>query len=206
MNFDSLIFDMDGTLWDAVDSYAAVWNQTIAQLSIDRKPVTRDELVVLMGKPDDVIFETIIGRNMGMDFKTYMRQLIEEEAKVMPVMGGKLYPGVADVMPQLAKRYKLFMVSNCSAKGIDNFLTFTALRPYITDSLTYGQTFKPKCENIKALRERYNLKTPLYVGDTQGDCDSSHKAGVPFLFASYGFGTAKDAEYSISKFEDLLKL
>jgi phosphoglycolate phosphatase len=135
-----------------------------------------------------------------------MRQLIEEEAKVMPVMGGKLYPGVADVMPQLAKRYKLFMVSNCSAKGIDNFLTFTALRPYITDSLTYGQTFKPKCENIKALRERYNLKTPLYVGDTQGDCDSSHKAGVPFLFASYGFGTAKDAEYSISKFEDLLKL
>ena len=26
--FDSLIFDMDGTLWDAVDSYCEIWNVT----------------------------------------------------------------------------------------------------------------------------------------------------------------------------------
>ncbi|HEX3385818.1 MAG TPA: hypothetical protein VHS53_11545 [Mucilaginibacter sp.] len=29
---DSLIFDMDGTLWDAVDTYAASWNIVFAEL------------------------------------------------------------------------------------------------------------------------------------------------------------------------------
>ena len=27
--YDSLLFDMDGTLWDAVDSYCAIWNAAI---------------------------------------------------------------------------------------------------------------------------------------------------------------------------------
>ena len=32
--FDSLIFDMDGTLWDAVDSYVAVWDATFAEFGM----------------------------------------------------------------------------------------------------------------------------------------------------------------------------
>ena len=134
MQFDSLIFDMDGTLWDAVSSYAEVWNRVIAQLSIERERVTYDDLVVLMGKPDDVIFDYIIGKDKGIDFKSFMKQLIAKEAEVMPVMGGKLYDGVSRVIPELAKKYQLFMVSNCSAAGINNFLKFTGLTPYIKDS------------------------------------------------------------------------
>jgi phosphoglycolate phosphatase len=206
MQFDSLIFDMDGTLWDAVSSYAEIWNRVIAQLSIDRGTVTYDELVVLMGKPDDVIFEYIIGKDKGIDFKTFMKYLIAKEAEVMPVMGGELYDGVSRVIPELAKKYQLFMVSNCSAAGIKNFLKFTGLAPYIKDSLTYGETFKPKCENIKAICERHNLKAPLYVGDTQGDCDSAHRAGLPFCFAAYGFGKAEPVECTINCFEDLTKI
>ena len=34
----------------------------------------------------------------------------------------------------------------------------------------------------------YNLKAPLYVGDTAGDCRSSHAAGIDFAWARYGFG------------------
>lgn len=43
--FDAYIFDMDGTLWDAVDSYAAIWNTTIVQLGVQVPPVTRHKLV-----------------------------------------------------------------------------------------------------------------------------------------------------------------
>ena len=28
---DGLIFDMDGTLWDAVDTYARIWNEVFLQ-------------------------------------------------------------------------------------------------------------------------------------------------------------------------------
>ncbi|WP_369124785.1 HAD family hydrolase, partial [Mucilaginibacter sp. 10I4] len=45
---DSLIFDMDGTLWDAVDTYAHSWNVVFAELGID-KTITRDVLAGMVG-------------------------------------------------------------------------------------------------------------------------------------------------------------
>ena len=32
---DALIFDMDGTLWDAVDSYCEIWNRTFRDFGVD---------------------------------------------------------------------------------------------------------------------------------------------------------------------------
>ena len=59
--FDAYIFDMDGTLWDAVDSYAAIWNTTIVQLGVQVPPVTRQKLVELMGMPLDAIYDSLVG-------------------------------------------------------------------------------------------------------------------------------------------------
>lgn len=43
----------------------------------------------------------------------------------------------------------------------------------------------------------------MYVGDIQGDYDSSKKAGVKFIHAAYGFGTIDDAVPAIRKFSEL---
>ena len=61
MNFDSVIFDMDGTLWDAVDSYCKVWNKTIAELGLNAAEVTRPRLAALMGVPIEGIYAELIG-------------------------------------------------------------------------------------------------------------------------------------------------
>ena len=60
-HFDSIMFDMDGTLWDAVTSYCTVWNATIRQCCPDVPEVTYDRLVKMMGRPLDIIFNEIIG-------------------------------------------------------------------------------------------------------------------------------------------------
>ena len=56
---DALIFDMDGTLWDAVDSYSEVWNETFRELGLKAEPVTRDRLMRTMGLPLDKILAII---------------------------------------------------------------------------------------------------------------------------------------------------
>ena len=56
------------------------------------------------------------------------------------------------------------------------------------------------------LMKKNNLNSPVYVGDTQGDADACKMAGIPFIFAEYGFGDVPDAKTRIRTFSDLEKL
>lgn len=201
--YDSYIFDMDGTLWDAVDSYCAVWNRTISDLGMTAPAVVRQRLQPLMGKHLDVIYDILIGDAGARE--AFNSALRTNEGLMMPELGGKLYPHVRSTLAKLRDRgARLFMVSNCSPAGLPNFLAFTGLGDLIEDTLSHGQTGKDKAENIRTLVERYNLKAPLYVGDIQSDCLSAHAAGVGFVWAAYGFGSCVAApDFAIQSFADL---
>lgn len=183
---DSLIFDMDGTLWDAVDSYVKIWNVTLDEAHIPHRSVVRADLMRLMGSYlDDIIAALVPGLT---DRDALLKALHYNEETLMPVLGGRLYPGTRDVIAGLAAEYKLFMVSNCGPEGLHNFVTYTGLAPYFTDLLSHGMTGLPKAENIERLVVKYNLQRPVYVGDTQSDADQAAKAGIPIIWAKYGFG------------------
>lgn len=200
---DSLIFDMDGTLWDAVDSYCLCWDETASRLGIRRAPVKRTELIPLMGKPLEEIFQVIIGGSEDL-CRRFMIALGPVECEIMPRLGGRLYPGVRETLTKLsAQGVRLFMVSNCTEHGLDNFLNFTALRMLFTDWRSFGATGVDKDVNLIDLRNCYNLQRPMYVGDIQRDCDSTHAAGMEFVWASYGFGRVGDAEFVIDSFPRL---
>lgn len=202
---DSLIFDMDGTLWDAVRSYCKVWDTTAAELGVTRPPVTYDELVSLMGKPLGEICDTLMSR-CEIDRDVFLAHLSQVEARLMPVLGGKLYPDVHETLSALGRTGRLFMVSNCNATCLDNFLDINGLKPLFTDWLCFGDTGVDKDVNIRTLVERYNLKRPVYVGDIQRDCDSTREAGIEFVWAAYGFGNVADPDYRIDAFKELLQI
>ena len=61
-----------------------------------------------------------------------------------------------------------------------------------------------KADNIKLIVERHGLKTPVYVGDIQGDADSSAQAGVEFIHAAYGFGRVDKCYAAVSSPEELI--
>lgn len=198
---DSLIFDMDGTLWDAVDSYAVIWNTTLDQMGIEHQTVTRDDLLALMGSYLDDILDKLIPDVSQRPL--LLAQVMENETAMMPVLGGKLYPHVKNIIPALAQKYKLFMVSNCGPTGLENFVHLNGLQPYFTDLLSHGSTGKSKTDNIRFLIDKYNLKSPVYIGDTQSDADSAHRADVPFIHTAYGFGKVTDSEAQITSFDQL---
>ena len=199
--YDSLIFDMDGTLWDAVDSYAEIWNVTSRENSVDRV-VTRDDLLRYMGRPLREIFNELF-RGIDVDAEKYLEGIARNDPKMMPVLGGHLYEGVKEGIPRLARQYKLTMVSNCGATGLRDFLAFTGLAPYFTDTLTNGETGLDKDENIRLVVKRNNLKSAAYVGDIQRDSDAAHATGSDMIHVTYGFGSCNDAQLSFDSFTDL---
>ena len=99
----------------------------------------------------------------------------------------------------------VFIVSNCQSGYIELVMEKTGITEYVKDFECFGDTGKNKDENIKLIVERNNLKKPVYVGDTQGDYEACTKAGVPFIWAAYGFGRPDDDKY-FAKLEDFPKL
>ena len=47
--FDGILFDLDGTLWDACPQLTVSWNQALALHKVPREPLTVQEIRNCMG-------------------------------------------------------------------------------------------------------------------------------------------------------------
>jgi phosphoglycolate phosphatase len=199
---DSLIFDMDGTLWDAVDTYTESWNLMFKKLGIDRV-MEREQLLERIGWEGKKVMQVTLP-----EFDDDERKLIYDDVNslrrtLLAKNGGLLYAGVIDGLRQLAQKYQLFILSNCGKGIIRVFIDWADIDDYITDEIAYGVNLMPKHHNIKLLMDIHQLKNPVYVGDTAGDGEQSRQAGIPFVFVSYGFGDTDDFDLTFDNFKSL---
>ncbi|MCJ1908899.1 HAD family hydrolase [Planococcus ruber] len=203
---DSIIFDLDGTLWDSRKIVAAAWNAAIEQNKLDAEPITVEDLKSTMGlqMPD------IMKKLFPQYDETARNELIETcgeiECVYLKKSGGVLYPEVKEIIGQLAEKYPLYIISNCQEGYIEAFLAFHEMEEYFKDFENPGRTGLTKGENIQLLMERNGLKDPIYVGDTIGDQQAAGYAGIPFVYAAYGFGEVESFDQKIDRFEHLLEV
>ena len=208
MKFDSIILDVDGTIWDTTPIVAKAWNKAIDELFPQVPRVTADILKGQFGKTMDVIGRNLFGVLTDADQKQLLAQCcVEEQFALEQNESDIAYEGVVQTIRELAGRVPLFIVSNCQAGYIELVMKKNRIEDCITDFECFGNNGLTKDCNIKLLVERNGLKAPVYVGDTQGDFDACKLAGVPFIWAEYGFGEIKDeVAGKIKKFSDLEEL
>jgi len=199
---DSLIFDMDGTLWDAVDTYAESWNLVFKEFDID-KTITRDELAGMVGWEGKKVIGVLMPEFDEARQQEIFTAVMENRRMLLPERGGILYDGVKEGLKQLAEKYPLFILSNCAKGIIRLFIDWAGIDEHITDEMAHGINFMPKHHNIKLMAENHQLKAPVYIGDTAGDGEQSRQAGVPFVFVSYGFGVTDDYDLKFDDFKSL---
>lgn len=206
MNIKHLIFDLDGTLWDTTEVSAMAWNEILREDGRSPLVVTADILKREFGKTVTAIAESLFPELDEQSQEELLLKCCRSQAAFLEKAGPELlYPKVKETLAQLSKECRLYIVSNCQTGYIEQFMSKYSLEPLITDTECFGNTGKNKAENIKYLIERNHLKDAVYVGDTAGDYDSATKAGIPFIFASYGYGAVTDVP-AISRFSQLLDL
>jgi phosphoglycolate phosphatase len=203
---DSIIFDLDGTLWDSIDSVLIVWNRILQNESANRKKVTREDFSSTMGLQIHEIGKRLFPDLDDNEQKRLLKICCTDESDYLGANGGDLYENVEKVLSILSRKYKLYIVSNCQDGYIEAFYKFHKLDRYFCDYENPGRTGLSKGENIKLIMERNDLSNPVYVGDTEGDLTAARCAGIPFVYASYGFGQVTEYDYHIESFDELLKL
>ena len=106
----------------------------------------------------------------------------------------------------LSLDYNLYIVSNCQDGYVEAFLHAHQLKSYFKDYEMSGRTGLDKGHNIKLIMKRNVIEQAFYVGDTEGDEEASRFAGIPFIYASYGFGKAKNPDMIIHSIKELPKV
>lgn len=203
---DSIIFDVDGTLWDSADSVAEAWNLAIQKFSSLDITLNREILGSVFGKTMTEIGDILFPSLSATEKDALLSACCEIENNYLKNHPGIIYEGVADTMKKLSEKYSLFIVSNCQCGYIEATMQAIGIEHLIKDHLCFGETNVPKGQTLRILIERNRLSAPVYVGDTQGDADACQDADIPFIFAEYGFGNVPDAKMTIQKFSDLLNL
>lgn len=206
MNFDSIILDVDGTIWNTTGIVAKAWNKVIDETFPTVSHVTADILKGQFGKTMDVIADNLFPNLNKDEKKILMDNCCKEEQRALIENNENItYKGVIETIQRLSERVPLFIVSNCQKGYIELVIKKNKIESFIKDFECFGNTGFTKDKNISLIAERNGLKKPVYVGDTQGDYDACIKAGVPFIWAAYGFGRPDDENY-YAKLEEFAQL
>ena len=201
LNFDGLIFDLDGTLWDCSRLSTQAWN-TLFQKH-DLPMIQVEDLRSVTGKPFAECVATLCPQSI-FEVNELIKILDEAEWNHLQGKHGDIYPRVTETLLALKKYYPLFIVSNCQAWYLENFKKHAPIGTFFKDFECIGNTKQPKSHNIKLVMQRNNLTKALYIGDTLSDFTAAKAAKIPFLQVTYGFGKKLDDCDKISSFDEIL--
>ena len=198
----AIIFDLDGTLWDATEQMLPAWNRVLKRYT-SRQPMTLEEVRSYMGKTVEEIAAAALPTVPEEQRVAIFNQCCIEELPWLTEHPGNIYPQVPQVLRYLAQNHPLYIVSNCQDGYIQTFLQVSGLGDCFVDFTCSGMTGLGKGSNIRLLMEKHQITRAVYVGDTQGDYNACQKAQVPFIHASYGMGTVEHPVPCINCFAEL---
>ena len=203
---DGIIFDVDGTIWDATEVVARTWTHYVKEHTQLNTVITAPMLKSLFGQLLPDISRQLFPSLSQEDQLKLIDILCKKEHEALKKEGAPVYENMEEVLKELSGRFPLFIVSNCQKGYIEVLMRSCNLEEYITDIECYGNTGLSKADNISMVIQRNHLDQSFYVGDTAMDAEAAAGAGIPFVHAAYGFGQVNGAEAVIREFGELLQL
>lgn len=199
----AVLFDVDGTLADTDDEYIRRAGQFVRRLNFlfpRRDPtnflrwslmVAETPMNLLMGVPDWLGVDTHLARFF--DWAAERRP---------PASHGRfvLMAGMAALLPRLAERYPLAIVTARGQRDAQAFLEQFSLQPYfsaVASALTARHT-KPYPHPVVWAAQALGVPVEhcVMIGDTTVDVLSGRRAGAQTIGVLCGFGERAELERS----------
>ncbi len=214
MNFNGIIFDLDGTLLNTLDDLADSFNHALAQYQYPQHPVSAYRFFIGDGArtaieralPPEARTNEIIGQALSAFTNHYAQNY---NNKSQP------YPGIPATLEALKNRQiKMAVLSN---KPHD--FTVRCVRDYFDDYFMHVQGVesrfarKPAPQSTRFILEQFKLPATqvLFTGDTKTDIQTAKNTGLKSAGVVWGFRGREElqqagADFIIDNPQDLLTL
>lgn len=211
--YDTVIFDLDGTLLNTLEDLADSVNYSLALNGYPER--TKEEVRKFVGNGIGKLIERAIPE--GLMNPCFEKCLADFSAHYLTNMQNKTgpYEGILDLLDELNKKgYKLAIVSNKfdeAVKKLNNDYFAKYIEIAIGESKRIARKPAPDTV-IKALNElNSSADQSIYVGDSDVDVQTAKNANMDSIGVTWGFRDRdllerEGADYIIDKPEEMIMI
>lgn len=192
MKYDSVIFDLDGTLLDTLEDLADSMNYALSAHNMKER--TLDEIRAFVGNgmlnlarkavpegTDEEVINAVLAT-----FKAHYADHSQDKTKP--------YDGIIPLLSSLKERgIPTAVVSNKADYAVQLLMPkyFGDLIDVAIGELE-GVARKPEPDTVHLAMKRMGVKNPVYVGDSEVDVLTAKNAGIDGIFVTWGFRSKKE--------------
>jgi len=192
MKFDSVIFDLDGTLLNTLDDLCDSVNFALSAYSFPERSLLEVRSFVGNGIANLIkraLPEGASGEDFDKVFSAFKEHYKDNsDNKTAP------YPGVLELLSRLKREgVSIAVVSNKADFAVQTLVAkhFGSLIDFATGEVD-GIARKPDPALALMAAERLSAKNPVYVGDSEVDVETCRNAHMSGVFVTWGFRCAEE--------------
>lgn len=208
MKYDSVIFDLDGTLLDTLGDLCDSINFALGSMSMPERSL--DEVRAFVG--NGVRNLAMRAAPEGTDDRAVdeLLAIFKEHYSVHGNEKTKPYDGVIPLLTRLKELgIPTAVVSNKIDSAVQTLVAehFNGLIDVAIGELL-GVKRKPAPDTVLLAMDRLGAVCPLYVGDSEVDVETARNAGLDGVFVTWGFRSEQQlrqagAQYTVGAAEEL---
>ena len=213
MKFNTVVFDLDGTLLDTLGDLRDSVNFALEKNNLPKR--TTEEIRSFVGNGIRLLIERAVPENTPIEITDKCFSDFKEYYKDHSAILTKAYDGIIDLLTTLKEKgVKIAVVSNKA-----DFAVKTLMEDYFKGlyDCAYGERAgvmrKPAPDAVfGAISEMGgNLENTVYIGDSDVDIETSKNAKLPCIAVTWGFRDKKvleslDPEYIVDSPSDILNI
>ncbi len=205
MGIRNILFDLDGTLSDSAPGITKS-----AAYALDRFGIPHDgpdSLIWLIGPPlAESFVKTGIPEEKAFEAVEVYREYYTDKG----ILDNELYPGTAEALASLSKRYRLFLATSKPRVQAERILKRCGIFHYFefVGGAELDGTRTRKAEVMAWVIDTCGLDPTecVMVGDRYADRDGAAELGIPFIGAGYGYGSPEELGGAVAVIDGICDL
>jgi len=210
----SLIFDMDGTLFQTNKILEISLLETFNQLRIMNlweKETPIEKYREIMGVPLSIVWETLLPDHTNIVREQANEFFHEELITNINEGNGALYPNVKEVFGFLKERgCSIYIASNGQIEYLNTIVKFYNLEHWVKETFSIQQIHNQnKADLVQAIIKKYHIEKGAVVGDRLSDINAAKSNGLIAIGCNFDFAQEEEmsqADIKIDSLQELISL